>query len=72
MKAGEGLKTEGRISKGAYDRMYFLLQVGGLITGELIGVEGGGCIGGNLQYPSHLPIKVIQNISGLLSFFCAV
>ena len=24
MKAGEGLKTEGRISEGAYDRMYFL------------------------------------------------
>lgn len=33
---------------------------------------GGGYIGGNLQYPSHLPIKVSQNISGLLSFFCAV
>ena len=66
---GEGLKTEGRISEGAYD---FCLQVGGLITGELISVEGGGCIGGNLQYPSHLPIKALQNISGLLSFFCAV
>ena len=50
----------------------FCLQVGGLITGELISVEGGGCIGGNLQYPSHLPTKVLQNISGLLSFFCAV
>ena len=50
----------------------FCLQVGGVITGELISVGGGGYIGGNLQYPSHLPIKVLQNISGLLSFFCAV